>query len=266
MGKYKNQEYLKKEIMEQSRHLFIYGYDTEYKSKFLQDLEKEYSFSIGSSSPFALYVDSFGLPRTDEIRDKYIIHKMSREYLSLTIALKILDSSKEIDEGILNERLSRLVYLINRIRNLGHAEIKTVVDLYNEIKASRDFYYENYVRYINGLIDSIPIDDVSILFLPLGMFVSTYKHAMDMNSYFGIIFDNKNKFAISSIQEVNNLINGRINSDMSVKVATDPDGWQTYRDTNGQFVEAVHDYGIVELDDSYKEYTRKLNKGLKTRA
>ena len=30
MEKYNNEEYLKKQIMEQSRHLFIYGYNNEH--------------------------------------------------------------------------------------------------------------------------------------------------------------------------------------------------------------------------------------------
>ena len=60
----------------------------------------------------------------------------------------------------------------------------------------------------------------------------------------------------SSTQAINNLIGSRINGDISVKVAIEPDDWETYRDSNGQFVGAIHDYGTVELDDSYKKYMK----------
>ena len=83
---------------------------------------------------------------------------------------------------------------------------------------------------------------------------------MNMQSYFGIIFDKKCDMSISSIQAINNLIGARINSDISIKVATEPDGWKTYCDVNGKYIENIHDYGIIQLDNSYTSYTKKLMK------
>ena len=42
---YSNEEYLKKEIMNQSRHLFIFGYNNQARSNFLQSLENDYPFT-----------------------------------------------------------------------------------------------------------------------------------------------------------------------------------------------------------------------------
>lgn len=263
MKKYKGEDYLKKEIMEQSRHLFIYGYNNEYRSEFLKSLENEYPIKIDSDKPVALYYDSLGFPKVDadfKDKDSYLINASSREFLSFTIATKILERSMEYDRTILESRLSRLINLINRNKNIGYIEIETAEQLLKEIKISRDFYYENYISYVKGLIERIPINEVSIPFLQLEMFVNLYKKAMNIDSYFGIIFDKKSPLANSSTQAINNLIGGRINSDMSIKIAIEADDWETYRDVNGQFVEAIHDYGTVELDDSFNEHMKTLTR------
>ena len=257
MEKYKNEEYLKKEIMEQSRHLFIYGYKNEHRSEFLKSLESDYPVIVDSDKPVALYFDSLGVPKMDadlKGKDTFLIHAASREHLSFAIAAKILERSMKFDRTFLDRRFSRLIDFI------GYGKIQTVADLLKEIKTSRDFYYENYTNYVKGLIGKISIDDVVIPFLQLETFVRLYKDAMNMDSYFAIIFDKKSPLMLSSTQEINNLIGARINGDISVKVAIEPDDWETYRDVNGQFVEAIHDYGTVKLDYSFKEHMKILTR------
>lgn len=263
MEKYKNEEYLKERIMGQSRHLFIYGYNNQERSKFLKNLENDYPFTAELSEPIALYFDSFGLPKIDnELKNKdiYILHTISREYLSFSIASKILEKTIEFNKNNLNDKLSCLINLINRNKNKNRDEIVFAADLLKEFKISRNFYYESYINYTNGLIESIPIEDIAIPFLDLNTFVNRYKRCLDMQSYFGLIFDKKHQLSMLSVQAINNFIGARINSDISIKVATEPDDWETYHDANGQYIELIHDYGIVELDNSYKAYTKKLTR------
>lgn len=85
---------------------------------------------------------------------------------------------------------------------------------------------------------------------------------MGMNSYFGIVYDKKGPLAIPSTRQINNLIGSRINGDISVKIAMEPENWETYVDSNGQFVQATHDYGTVELDDSFQKYMKKVKRNL----
>ncbi|MDO4963211.1 MAG: hypothetical protein Q4E75_03850 [bacterium] len=263
MEKYRNEDYLKKEIMQQSRHLFVYGYNTDYRSQFLQSMEKDYPVQADSDRPVALYFDTFGMPKIDfnqGDKNQYLIEAMSREYLHFTIASKILERTMELDKTILDSRLSRLIYLTNISKNNGYPEIETIEDLLREVKTSRNYYYQSYIYYVKGLIENVSIDDISVPFMQLEMFVSQYKEAMNIDSYLGIILDKKRPLAISSVQAINNLIGGRINKDISIKVVTEPDDWETYRDVNGQFIEATHDYGNVELDDSYKAYMKILKR------
>ena len=70
----------------------------------------------------------------------------------------------------------------------------------------------------------------------------------------------KNNISTLSVQAINNFIGARINGDISIKVAIEPDDWETYCGTNGQYIEAIHDYGTIDLDDSY---TKRLSKSKK---
>lgn len=260
MEEYEHEKELKEEIMEQGRHLFIYGYKNEQRSDFLKGLESGYPIIADSDKPAALYFDSLGIPEMNidlKGKDTLLIHVSSREYLSFAVAARILERSMGLNITDLDIRFSTLISLIKIDKNMDYAEIKTVEDLLKEIKTSRDFYYESYINYVKGLIASISIDDIAIPFLELDMFVRLYKEAMNMKSYFGIIFDKQTPLMPSSTQAINNLIGSRINGDISVKVAIEPDDWETYRDSNGQLVQAIHDYGTVELDDSYKKYMKR---------
>lgn len=260
---YKNAEYLKKMIMNQSRHLFIYGQKGQERSEFLQSLESLYPLTLDSSEPVALYFDSLTLPPASpdfKDKDSYTIYRLSREYLSFSIAAKILEQATQFDT--LDSKLSRLANLTSKSRNQSHPSITSAIDLLKEIKASRDFYYESYMNYIKGLVTNISFDDITLPFLNLEMFVRQYKRETNMESHFGIVFDKKSPATESSIQAINNYIGSRINSDISVKVAVEPGDWETYHNTSGQPVEAIHDYGIIQLDDSYSSESKKMIKHL----
>ena len=151
---------------------------------------------------------------------------------------------------------------MNRMQNKSCEEIKTIEDLLKEIKTSRDFYYEYYFKYISGEVKSIPIDKISIPFMEIDMFVSNFKNGMNLDSYIGIIFDKKIPQEISWVKAINNLISRRINKDISIKVALEPDAWETYTSTNGQLIEATHDYGTIELDDSLKDNIKRKKKSI----
>ena len=88
MEKYENENYKKGEIINQSRHQFIYGYDGEKRTSFLKDLENENKnssiyqrFLNGMNSEYMLtnnkrkVIDYLSL-----MTDEYLI----KEYLNFT--------------------------------------------------------------------------------------------------------------------------------------------------------------------------------------
>lgn len=93
-----------------------------------------------------------------------MLQSMCREYLAFLVASKILSKTIRFNDTNLDDKLSWLISLTNINRNPNYAEIVSPLDLLREFNVTRDFYYENYIKYVNGLIESIPIDDVSIPF------------------------------------------------------------------------------------------------------
>lgn len=252
MEKYKNEKYVKSQIIGQSRHQFIYGYNNNYRSQFLQSFETEYPVIMDSEKPVALYFDSLGLPAVNtDLKDKdpYIIKAMNREYVSFAIASRMIERTMEKESSNLDTRLSRLISLSNIGRSKGFSEIKTSDELLAAFKASRDFYLDNYEKYLKAQTDSVDIGTIAIPFIQLEMFTEQLKRGLGINSYFAVLIDNRKPVSIFSTRAINNFLGSRINKDLSFKVATEPDKWPTYKDENGQLVQAIHDYGEVELDE-----------------
>ena len=100
--------YLKKQIMEQSRHQFVYSYSDNNRKLFLQKLERLYPIKMDCNSPMCIYLKEYGLPKismTNNEIDKSKIDILSREYLSSSIAHSILQKSRyNVEIDLLNKK------------------------------------------------------------------------------------------------------------------------------------------------------------------
>ena len=262
---YTNEEYLRKTIMEQSRHQFIYSYNDDRRKLFLQKLDSEYPVVMDCNNPMCIYLNEFGLPKVPmefEALDNNRIDILSREYLSFTIAHAILEKSKNnIDNNLLNSRIRRLLDLINKYDlNGDYKEITSLDELISVLKQSKSFYMSYYLEYIKTGKETMSISELPIPFLQLESFVSQYKRALNNKSHFGIVLDKYDDILLESTKAVNLFVSSRINSNISMKIVLEPDNWDTYITPNGQYAEAIHDYGIIELDDSRTEYVKQLKK------
>jgi len=263
MISYKNEEYLKNVIMRQSRHQFLYGYDNEKRKKFFHKLDSEFPIKIDCNSPMAVYLNEFGLPKisiSDGQLDVNETDILSREYLSFAIVHAILLKSKNnIGADLLNSRLEKLLKILNKCCiTPGHQKICDLDDLIRIIEQSKEFYNIYYIDYVKNGRENKSINEITLPFLQLEMFISHYKSALNNESYFGIIIDKSQDISFSLTKAVNCLVGSRNNCDISMKVVVEPDKWDCYVDTNGQYIEIVHDYGAIELDDSQAEYVKKL--------
>lgn len=265
MDKYKNEDYLMHQIMDQSRHQFIYGYDGLQRKQFLENIASHYPIVLDKNFPMAIYVAEFGLPKIIDIYkdvDKNKIAMISREFLYLSVASDILIKAKTtIDGNLLNERIRRLIWMLNKYNiNKDYPSIENLDSLIDLLIQSKEFYKKYYIEYYGQGIESTTINEVGISHLQIDMFISQLKRALNNESYFGIIIDKQDEIAISSTQAINFLIGKRINSDISMKIAIEPDKWDLYKDSNGQLIDCVHDYGTVELDDSQSQHLKRLKK------
>jgi len=265
MTNYK-EDYLKNRIMGDNRHQFIYGYNNENRKNFLKQVLDEFPVMVDSNSPIVVYLDDFGLPKKNIIDKKLdigMIDTLSNEYLAFSIAYAILlKTKKDVDMALLNLRFERLFDFYNKYcANFNNNIVHSFDELIGTILMSKEFYLSYYVDYIEkGAVVDKSINDLAIPFLHLETFVSKYKRILNNNSYFGIVLDKCYDICMSSTKSVNLLMGSRINSDISMKIVVEPGKWDSNVDVNGRYVEYVHDYDIVELDDSQSEYVRKLKK------
>ena len=261
MEEYKNEQLKKEEIMDQDRHLFIYGYPTEQRTIFLKSLEKEYPIKMDEESPMGIYLEDYGLPAID-ITNKELGHGrldiISDTYLSLSIISKILKNIVLQDNNHSEERLRELLRFINKCckaKNVKEADsLKELIYLLEE---SKRLYKEFCISHAKeGSVEKV-FDDIPIPFIDGVEMSEKIKRSIGNKSYFGLIIDHNKKISPSSQRAINSLIGGRINSDISVKLATSPSDWETYITQNNQLIEYVHDYSYVELDDSFKNGNRR---------
>lgn len=248
-----------REIMEQSRHLWIYGKNGEERRKILQNLEVLYPVKLDRNCPIAVYMNSFILPTIEERREDYdrtLASIAARNHFDFAIAENVI--RKIEDDSILLP--DKFLAIVNRLfLNKKHSKIESIHELLEILKTSKLFFEHYYVSELTGT-QKEDIESLKIQFLMIDGFIRYLKQAMNNQSYFGIILDHQAPFPIETTMAINNFVSKRCNSDISVKVALEPDEWETYYDANGILIEAIHDYGTVELDDSLKQYVKtKIN-------
>ena len=265
MERYKNEDYLKQEIMNQSRHLFIYGYNSVQRKQFLKSMSQEYPIILDQTSPMAIYLDEYGLPKIQPSNgelNKNKIDLISSEFLYFSIIENILLKLKENNDlDILNERIKKLIETLNIYSmNRDFSQITDLDDLIRILTQSKEFYKKCYIEYYGNGQETLSINDIPLPFIQFDIFVKQLKEALKNDSYFAIIIDKQRDISITSIYSINSLIGGRINKDVSMKIVTEPDKWDSYRDSNGQLIECVHDYGTIELDDSLSKHLQRIRR------
>lgn len=223
------------EIM-QSRHQMIYIENEKIKRDTMDFLEKSYPIKVHEEIPAAVKVEKIGLPNLKinykeiEKIEKLRLETLARTYLEYSIATSITKSFSEENH------------------------------LFHQLLESRTILEEIYLEFqktrkIRNIYEEITYD------LEFEFFIRDYKKWLHNTSYFALLIDYQKKAIIlDSVKAINNVINSRVNKDISVKVFTGPNDYPTYVDQNGQMIESTHDYGIVKLEDHYGRYLTQLKK------
>lgn len=252
------EEYLKRQIMDTSRHQIIYGYNTKGRHQFLQGLEESYPVKTSSNIPIAIYMEDYILSKPNKKQSDYETISAAGEFLEFTIIeniiSKILSSGLKLDEKSQADFVTRITSLFGNRKHEQLTNIKRLKELRRALLESKNFYRE---RYLQEDKENLSIDNLPIPFITAESVVPKVKTLLELDSYFGLIFDITNSISPLSAITINNYIGKRCNADLSIKLACDATSWPTYCSLNGQ-IDAIHDYGTVELDDCVKEYTKKM--------
>lgn len=256
-------EYTRKQIMEENRHQFIYSYNTEGRHRFLKDLERTYPILTDSTAPVAIYMEDFSLPLskpTNQTINSEIVRLIATEFLEFSISENIIRRMLEQDK--LNTSMYRINKLLERINRLygnqKNLQARSLEELKSILEESRKMYSNYYVEYLQGDQSWFNPNSLRIPFINAVDLARKTKEALNITSYYGLIFEADKKMPLVSHQAINGFVTRRCNGDLSIKVATNPASWPTFYDLNGTLAENIHDYGTIETDDSYKVYTKQI--------
>lgn len=251
------QNYLKRQIME-SRHQILYGENNEARLNILKELESEYPIVMDRNAPMAIYLEDYGLPKIENASlDADRMSHISWGYLICSFLLNI--ANKILEQGSLEGvSLQNVMRLLNYTKPKNYPTITNLEDIVAALSCTKTGWLETYYGLSEGKEPSL--DKIPFFYIGIEHILMYLKEALRNESHFVMLINHTKDITLASQQAINGLIGARINKDLGVKLAMMPGEWQTYRDARGQLIEYVHDYGIVELDDSYKKHIRELKK------
>lgn len=258
-------EYMKKRIIGDNYHQFLYGYNTLERTNFLKEIAMEHPITLNRNCPQAIYMDNFSLPTLEYIHgvDKNQLEIVSRDYFDFCVYTQLIEELLKTDyEKELSGREEQFLKYINAILvNPGFSEVESLISLREIFIKARDFYQQTYVSTITGSPMETFYQDlvISDIFMQ-DEYMREFKAMINNSSYFALIIDQKEKMPIVSQKAINGYVNRRINSDISMKVACDINDWMTYSDVGGLMIENLHDYIYVELDSNSHDYLEQRKK------
>lgn len=256
-------DYMRYSIVEYAWHQFLYGYNGEERTKFLESMVDTHPVKIDGDAA-AVLVSDYSLPIVESSLecDKYQVMTLAREYMSVVLVDAIVEQSiRQVELDKLNDRMKSFIKVVNRLMiNPGFDDIEDISEFSKILKEAKRFYSEEYVKLCQTGKFQGDITSLQLGFVDLNTFVTYYKKALGMKKHFSVIIDQQEVGAIISQKAINGIVTKRCTGDISMKVACQPEEWKTYYDLNGMFAEAVHDYSAVELDDSYAKYVKDLKK------
>jgi len=259
MEKFNKNEYLKNEIMFQSRHQFIYAQDNKKRNNFIEELDISFPIKVDNNEPMSVVLDISAFSNNNVEDDK--LNSITREYMAFIIIYSLIKKSINcVGYEELNNRSEKLFKILNNGYVNDNKEIINTSEFVSALEESIEFYKNFYISIVNGQPTLKTVDDLTLPFLQLEYFITLYKRLLNIGSHFSIIINNSDSLDEYMVRAINSLIYARINKDISVKVFLAPGTWKSFASFNGQFIESIHDYGTLELDDSYRQYTRKLVK------
>ena len=264
-----SKEVLESEIAQRNMHMFMYGKNNKEREQFLKEIASKHPFKFEGQNDSmckynveelpVVYIDKIGIPevqtRSSNL-DKMRITRIVMSYLEFTIEQAVL---QKINQANLKnkEAVNKIVEDISMYSKNHYSTLDQIIE---SMQKSREFYskfYEEYMTTGGDRFASENFASLDISFVNPTMDINQIQNISRRQEPFQIILDRKEKISLASVRAINTFLNMRCNGAFSVKVACEPDEWETNADLNGSFPEYIHDYDIVELDNSYREHLNK---------
>lgn len=244
-------------VVLESRHKFVY-YDDK-SIEYLRKLENEYFPKINSSEPVVIYIKDGGLPKMNSFlkSDDYIVNVFYERYYELLIFSSIIDTLiNYIDIKELNVRLKMIFRMFSYI---SKSKIEDVYALKETLIYSINMFKNGYIKYMKtGKLDFY--DKVPIPFIMLDNVLSDLKKFLGFDKCFSLMLEFEGDISKYSNKAINNYIASRCNGYLSMNVLLQDDSdWKCWYANNGQFIEYIHDYTVVDFRKN-KTLSRNIQK------
>ena len=252
-------EMIENNIISNSRHQIIYSDDSKLREELFREIEKNNPILANINKPLSVYIEDLGpnIQSFNDSLDKIKLSSMTREYLYFEICYEIINKIKSLglDEELLKNFLDRINSLF--VQNYN---ILSLDELASSLLSSKELYGNGLQNYNKTGHINFNITDMNIPFMDLESFIKKVKKLINNQSYLCLLLNHEKVISIYSMKSVNNLIASRINKDISVKLGTANKTWKTYLADNNQYIDSIHDYDIIYLDDEKSIPNKKISK------
>lgn len=248
------------EVILQSRHQVLYGRRGKERETFLRQLEKDHPIVADQDSFSVIYLDRISFIKKEHFSPNVDFGQLSmavNEYFQASVLYNILNSMKnQVDPKLLEERFPSMFHTLTYLAGLSGVQLKSVDDVVDFLRCTRDEWEElgqQIIEIGSCFREKMPA------FVQIQMLDRfQQKDALNNANPFLVIADMREDIPLLSQQAINGVLGSRCNKSLSLKLTLEPDQWKTHLDFLGNLVQSVHDYGVEELDDSYKIYTKKM--------
>ena len=206
----KNKKFLVDEIMRESRHQFIYGYNGKEREEFLKETVGAYPITVDLSNPIGIYICDKGLPELPQKREKYdeiLVASYNRRYLDYLTKCGHSIQQKRI----LADRSKKFFERVNTLFvSREGEEVTNLVELFGMLKEGKELCYDKYIEYINEENINKSYYEPPIEITMMEHFIEYFKRMINITSYLCIIFDQQYLLSRDTQKKINNYVGIRI--------------------------------------------------------
>lgn len=238
-----------KEILMRSNHKFIYG-ESEEREKYLEALAKEYSFQSTVVKPVGIYIKDSGLEECHNKKcDVITISVFNSRYFEMVVAYEIINKLRnELPPKELEQKETEILRFFNMM--VSKNKFKSLEEVSQELLKTKEIYMEEYYHYIKSGVNPNIMNRLRIMMIMLDSMIRTLKNIVPTIKRINLFIDKDSDYSTIYTRVINFYINARSNHDLSINVGCENfQDWVSFRDINGNIIQAMHDYQDVDMRD-----------------
>lgn len=239
---------LLEDILLRHRHKFICGEENK-RTRILQNLAKEYSFNSDDVKPACIFIQDSGLPKCSSLSyNSMIVSLFNNRYFELLLSYEIIDKlikelPLDIEKKVANEVLLPFNY------NLGNNKIISLEDLRQELLKTKNIYFNEYEQYLRTGNFSDFRNKIRIFMVIIENMIRSIQKVLPNLDCIQVFINKNTEYSDAYTQVINFYLGARSNGFLNINVGCNSlQEWQNFYDINGNRIQVVHDFDVVEIE------------------